>query len=100
MVFKAENSLKAREGDRVEVKFAVPGKGKALFMVYILPILALIIGAGIGNAWNPFGNQNLSAVLGALILLILSLFLIFRLNRSKWGPKGSNMPRITSILEG
>ncbi len=99
MILKTDNPLKAREGDRVEVRFMVPEKGKSMFMVYILPILILIVGAGIGNVWDPFGNQNLSAVVGAFVLLILSLLLIFRLNRRKWGPEGSHLPKITSILD-
>ena len=96
MILKAHNPLKATEGNMVEVKFETPGMGKSMFVVYILPILALIIGAALGNGLDPFGNQNASAAIGALVFLALGLWLVFSISRKQ---KGAGFPTITNILQ-
>ncbi|MCF8105297.1 MAG: SoxR reducing system RseC family protein [Desulfohalobiaceae bacterium] len=96
MVLKAHNPLKAKEGNMVELKFETPGMGRSMFIVYILPILALIIGAGLGNGLDPFGNQNVSAAIGALVFLVLGLWLVFSITRRQ---KGAGFPTITNILQ-
>ncbi len=99
MILRVQNPLKAVKGNKVEVEFIDPGLGKSIFIIYFLPILSLIIGAILGNAFNPLANHNLSAVLGAILFLAICLGLVFGLNRRKWQQAGRNAPRITNILE-
>lgn len=70
-----------------------------MFVIYNLPILALVLGAAIESAWNPVGEQDISAVVGAAVLTGACLVLIFGLGRRQWGRKGFNMPTITNILD-
>jgi sigma-E factor negative regulatory protein RseC len=99
MILRAQNPVKAIKGNKVEVRFTNPDLGKSVFIVYLFPILSMIIGAVLGNILNPLGDQNLSAVLGAVLLLVICLALNFGINRSKWQQTGPNAPRITNILE-
>ena len=96
VILRVQNPVKATKGRTVEVRFVTPPMGKSMFTIYILPILALIIGALGGMSLNPIGNENLSAVIGAFVLFIFSLGLIFGLNKKKWGLKGTNRPSITT----
>jgi len=93
------NPVQAAEGNLVEVRFQTPPVGKSMIVVYLLPILALILGAVLGAAWNPLNNQDLSAVAGAVIVFICCLGLILGINRKNLGERGGNMPSITKILE-
>ena len=74
-------------------------RGKSIFLIYILPILTLVLGAAIGSVWYPFGEQDVSAVVGAAVLTGACLVLIFGLSRRQWGRKGFNMPTITNIWD-
>jgi positive regulator of sigma E activity len=99
VILRTLNPVKASKGRMVEVSFTTPHLGKSMFVIYILPILALVLGAAIGSAWNPFGGQDISAVVGAVVLTGACLGLIFGLSRRQWGRKGLNMPTITNILD-
>ncbi len=99
MVLRVFNPVNAQKEDRVVVRYMAKPLAKSLFIVYLLPILALILGAIIGTTWNPFGNQNVSAVIGAIILLVICLGLIFSLHKRKIQEKGLDMPTITQILK-
>jgi len=99
MVLRVFNPVNAQQGDRVVVRYVSKPLAKSLFIVYLTPILALILGAIIGTTWNPFGNQNVSAVIGAIILLVICLGLIFGLHKRNIQEKGLDMPTITQILK-
>ena len=64
-IVSAENQLGAKPGDKVVI--AVPTKGvlSAGFLVYIAPILALIIGAYLGQR---YAGTHGSVILGLLFL--------------------------------
>jgi len=73
-------------------------RNHVMFVISILPILALVLGAALGSAWNPFG-EHISAAVGAVALTGACLGLIFELRRRQWGRKGLNMPTIRNILD-
>ena len=56
MIVKAENPIKARQGDLVEVYLSTATKMKCLFIIYILPVLGLLTGA--------FSSVSLSSMIG------------------------------------
>ena len=78
---KALNLAGAGVGDRVLVTMPRRAALGAGFLVYMVPVLALIVGAALGNHWGPawgWGSQNAAVALGlgALILSWLGLRLI------------------------
>jgi len=48
------NELHAAVGDRVEISLPSHSLLKLSLVVYFFPVVALVIGAAIGNAWGPF----------------------------------------------
>ena len=75
-----KNALQAKEGDHVMI--AVPRKGVmgAGFVVYLLPILCLLIGAAMGSKIGPLmgmNSQDGSVLLGLLGLVIPWIILYF-----------------------
>ena len=54
------------------------------FVISILPILGLVLGAALGSAWNPYGEQDISAAVEAVALAGACLGLIFELSRRQW----------------
>ena len=76
MIVKAENLVNARRGDLVEVYLSTAAKMKCLFMIYILPVLGLLIGAFAAESLsnriglNPDIGLALFALLGFGIALL------------------------------
>ncbi len=103
MEVAARNEVGAKVGD--EVRMTVPSKTflKASFLVYMVPVAALILGALLGTtlgpALYPGVSPDLFAVAFGLILFSLS-FVVMRL----WakGTKGDQQycPVISEILHG
>ena len=77
---KAENNIGACVGERVIVGIYSPGFYRALFFVFIFPLIALILGcmAGIKCAlWLDVSHKSdLFAGIGAILLCGLSLVII------------------------
>ncbi len=72
MVLEVRNTIGAKPGQKVEVQFPTYKKTKAMLILYIFPLFALILGAVIGNYLNPFKNPNASSVIFCLLFVILS----------------------------
>jgi len=70
-VIAAVNQVGAQKGDRVVM--AMPAKGVlgASFLVYMVPVFALLVGAAVGKKLGP--SLGLSGQTGAIILGVLSL---------------------------
>lgn len=76
---EAKNSINAKEGDIVIVN--VPSKKyiSATFVIYIIPILFMLLGAYIGNKFGSyFGikDVNLSPIIFGFIFLFISFILV------------------------
>jgi len=99
LILRALNPIQALKGTKVEIRFVTQSLSKSIFIVYILPILSLIVGAILGGTLNPFGDQDLSAVFGSAVLFIICLGLMLGIYIKNWRQKSSNMPKITKILK-
>lgn len=76
----ARNPFGARKGERVEIEINDGLLLKASFIIYMLPLFGLLMGALLGR-WiiNFFGlpfNENTGAVLGGLTCLLVVFILI------------------------
>jgi sigma-E factor negative regulatory protein RseC len=100
MLVEAHNPLGAAVGDRVRIITSSKSFLQSSFILYIVPLLALVIGALLGN----FAGQRLkigpdpdllSAIVG-VVFLISSFFVIRFASRSL--PRENYLPRIAEIL--
>ena len=99
MVIEVANDLQARIGDRVQISMPEGSLLKLSFLVYFLPILALVVGALLGDSLAPFLNVEptpASVICGISAMAVVFLVL-------KWLDHGSNVrekyyPRMTRIL--
>jgi sigma-E factor negative regulatory protein RseC len=94
MNVSALNSANARPGDRVRVEIPTGAFIKAMFLLYIFPVLALLAGALVGLS---LGGDH-SAALGALIGFVLSV-LVVRHRGRRMGAMAAYQPRIVKVLQ-
>ncbi|MDD2603942.1 MAG: SoxR reducing system RseC family protein [Desulfobacterales bacterium] len=94
MTVSVLNSAKARIGDRVRLEIATGAFVKAMFLLYIVPVLALLAGALAGLAIS--GDE--AAALGALAGFAVSVVLVRVIGR-RMGDMAAYQPRIVRVLE-
>jgi len=94
MTVSVINSAKARPGDRVRLEIATGAFVKVMFLLYIVPVLALLVGALIGL---PLAGDNGAAV-GALIGFGLAIAFV-RVQGRKMGTMVDYQPRIVRVLK-
>ncbi len=99
MVVEARNRAQARVGQRVEVSFGREKQSKAILILYIIPLVALILGAAAGNALDPFNNQDASSAVLSILCVALSFvgIRVYSTKRSESHP--DQQPVITAILK-
>jgi sigma-E factor negative regulatory protein RseC len=98
MVVEAHNPARARTGQKVEVSFGREKQSTAIFILYIIPLAALILGAAVGNALDPFNNQNASSAALSILCVALSFVGIRIYSRKRSETHPDKQPVITSIL--
>lgn len=99
MVVDAINTIGAKPGQRVSFEIKEVNMLKAAFVVYILPLMSIFIGAVIGGfvAKKIAQDSVVCEVIGAVIAFILSIIYIKFFDRA--ANKDENMkPTITRIL--
>jgi sigma-E factor negative regulatory protein RseC len=94
MTVSVLNHVQARPGDRVRLEIATGAFVKVMFLLYIVPILALLAGALSGLALSGDGG----AAVGALIGFALAVAFV-RLRGRKMGTMPDYQPRIVRVLE-
>lgn len=98
---KAENTIGAGVGERVRIGVYSPGFYRALFFVFILPLVAIIVGciAGIKCAlwWDLPHKRDLYAGIGAILLCGISL-LVSRFVDRRIHPRYTVHSRISEPL--
>lgn len=94
MTVSVDNSLGAKPGQQVEISFQPHGQGKAILILYLLPLVALVLGAVLGHRLNVTGNPDASAALVSLLGLILVFAAIYWQTRRH----PQEQPRIIRIL--
>jgi sigma-E factor negative regulatory protein RseC len=96
-----ENKIGAKAGDLVEIGIEEASLLKASFLVYIVPIIALLLGAAVGQSLSDeigIAKEG-AAAFGGLLALIGSLIVI-RLLDPVFRKYRSMRPRIIRIREG
>lgn len=98
-IVEAINDVNAQVGDRVQVSVPAVSLLKATFIVYLVPVLALILGAIAGSSFAPL--MHMDASLASIICGVSSMFAIFVV--VKWLDKSTSSkseywPKITRIL--
>jgi sigma-E factor negative regulatory protein RseC len=95
-----ENELGAAVGDRVEVSLPTRSLMKLAFLVYFLPVLALILGAYlgklIGNEMLHIGSDIVPIISGGVAMALA--FLGLRLLDRRLHAASDFRPRMTRIL--
>jgi len=98
MVIAADNKLKAIIGQKVRIEVRAADEGKAITILYVIPFIAMFIGALIGNALNLFGNQDASAAFFSFLFLVITFLCIRYYSRTKYEKNISYKPTIVKIL--
>jgi len=99
MEVDAINDAGAREGDRILLHFETASLMKACFLLYLLPVGFMLMGAILGHWLALKTGMNVS--LFSALSGFLSLFLSFVMIRSKANTLGKNdayKPKIIKIL--
>jgi sigma-E factor negative regulatory protein RseC len=99
MVVEVENNLGGGPGDQVEIMVPTGSFIKISLMVYMLPVLAFMFGAFMGDnlAGKLSLNPSLAAILGGTGLMVILFYLLKRLDKVI-GSKKRYRPRLTRII--
>ncbi|HDR16852.1 MAG TPA: hypothetical protein ENN79_15480 [Desulfobacteraceae bacterium] len=100
VVVKAENTTDCRTGDMVRLSMPADSFLKSTFMVYILPVLALVAGAYIGMEIIHIEGMSRDAASAAAGFGAMALYFLFlrRADRKRSrNPRFS--PRITAVIK-
>lgn len=102
MRIEIENELGAREGDRVEITVPAVSVLKLSFLVYLVPIAALVAGAYAGNLWaeNRELEPTLYAVAGGVLAMIASFVVVKRFDRTASEVSSEHRPRMSRVYRG
>ena len=98
MLLVAKNQAGARTGQEVAVEFSSVGSGKAMAVLYILPLGALLAGSILGYNLELFGSSDASAALFSILFLVASFFGIYIYNQRNWARDARLQPIIVQIL--
>ena len=97
---KAVNEAGARVGDRIVLSFKTSSLLKASFLLYVLPVLFLIVGAVVGHRLAAVFNLNssaLSAVAG--FLFFFSAVWLIKSKVNQLARKDEYQPKIIKIVK-
>jgi len=99
-VVDIDNTLNAKHGDYVEIEMATSSVMMSIFLVYVMPLILMIAGIGLGigisESWGIDNQELLGLVLGALSLVIS--FFLLRIIDSKLKNKSGSQFKMMKIL--
>lgn len=98
MIMVAQNKIAAQIGQDVEIEFASVSRGKAMGVLYIIPLAALLVGAILGYNIELFGSRDGSTALFAILFLVASFFGIYWYNTATWAKDTKLQPHIVRVL--
>jgi sigma-E factor negative regulatory protein RseC len=100
MIIEVINSVNARVGDRI--CFEVEGSIllKSTFIIYLMPVIFLLIGAWAGGEISKiyFKREEIISVISGIIFFLASIFILISLN-SYFSKNKSYKPAIKEILQ-
>ncbi len=84
MLIEIPNVLDARAGDRVEISIPEKALLKMSFVVYMIPVIALIAGACFGEILAEHSRMDTSLIsfIGGILCMGLAFYLIRYLDRN------------------
>lgn len=93
------NELHGSVGDRVLISLPANSLLKLSLVVYFLPVVALVAGAALGNAWGPFFGfkSTTGSMVGGVIGLFGTYFLMKWVNRLA-SSRMEYRPRMTQVI--
>ncbi|MFP3927940.1 MAG: SoxR reducing system RseC family protein [Desulfobacteraceae bacterium] len=95
-----ENTLGARQGDWVEISVPAVSLLKISLAVYLIPILALVLGAVIGSVWAEARGMDptITSILTGLLAMGAAFLSVRRFDRGASSPDSRYIPRMTRIM--
>ena len=99
MMILAANPLNAEAGQRVRIAFKAETKGKATTILYIIPLIGLLLGAFVGDTFDPFGNRDASAAFFCLLFVAITFLGIRYYSHRRYERNMSYKPTIVEIIE-
>ena len=100
MLVKAKNPVAARKGDEVELFLDTKTQLKCVFMVYMVPVIGLLIGAFSGNSLSTFAGLSPNMVI--LLFSAVGLgagFMITRFFSNRMETKNALTLRVTRVVK-
>ncbi|MEW6258400.1 MAG: SoxR reducing system RseC family protein [Thermodesulfobacteriota bacterium] len=100
MEVEAVNVADASVGDRVQIAIESKTLLSAAFLLYVLPIVAMAIGAALGDDWGPklgYDPTLTSIVLGMGAFVVAFCIVRWHANRKASG--NAYRPRIVRVVE-
>ena len=96
---EAINRAGARVGQKVVLSFDTSPLLKATFLLYVLPIIAMIVGAFVGQKLAPNFNVNISFMAAIFAFLFFGLTMLFvRSKGNKLAQKDEYRPKIIRVI--
>ena len=100
MRVEVANDLGAVEGDRVELSVPATSVLKLSFLVYMIPVAALVAGAYAGDLWAK-GREvdpTLAAIIAGALAMLGTFLFLRRIERTVSSPTSDFQPRLSRIL--
>lgn len=82
MFIMAENSLGAKEGDRVRVEISPRLVLKGSFLIYLMPMIGMILGAFLTSQVTNSEGVKIIGAIGGLVVSFLLIFFYLRKTES------------------
>ena len=100
MRVEVANELGAEEGDRVEISLPAASFLKLSFLVYLVPVAALVAGAYLGDLWveGTVEDPTLYALSAGILAMLRSFLIVRRFERNASRPSSVYLPRMSRIL--
>jgi sigma-E factor negative regulatory protein RseC len=100
MLVKARNIANARKGDEVELYLSTKTQLKCVFMVYMVPVIGLLIGAFSGNSLSvPIGIGPNMGIFLFSVLGLVAAFMLTRFYSNRMEKKNALTLRVTRVVK-
>lgn len=97
-VMTAVNPVGASKGQTVCLSFKVESQVRASFVLYLIPVMALVAGALIGYRFQFLGDKEISGAAFSLLFVALAFLGIKYYTHIKYAKDQSYIPTITKVV--
>ena len=85
MIIEVINPINARVGDRICFEVEASALLKSTFVIYLMPVIFLLIGAWVGGEISKiyplFKREEILSVISGSLFFLVSVFILISLNR-------------------